>query len=291
MLLAEFSLNSGLREAFKNHEKGATKNTAFSPTSLQTPRHALEYRLQTFLNKWQETAVVVDSVPFKYRDEKQKVNNYRRTLVISVSSLSEGKKNELKTDYQNLIGAHTVSFPMKEKASHTLVQFNGSIYDLGYAPIQYFMKFRDNDYKVPESRRLESVMLLTSLEENRLADYISNIKEDRYEVLGKFDLNGYHIAKGKLDNNETLACGHNCTSWIMTAPIGSKNETLMTLLGGEQSVPWIAQNPGWMGSWIASTAKQERVPLVVYWTPEKLQDSLTKEFAEGSPFSWDFNRK
>lgn len=286
--LAQFAVNSKLHEAFKKFEADIPGKLAKTTESLMTPRRSLEFRLQSFLKRWENNARLVDSVTFKYKDEKQKTSSDRSVLVISTEGLSTADIARLETEYVSLV-AGTVTFPLKERASHTLVHFNGTIYNFGYAPIQAFPRFRENDYKSAQSRRLESIVLLTRGEEVRFNQYISNIRQDKKAVLGKFNLEGDPNTNGQLNDNRS-ACGNNCTTWIAKAPIGEHRESLMDLAGGQQTVPWVAQNPGWWNSWMLGTASQERVPLVVYWTPESLAKTMEKDFSNNT-FSWDFNRK
>ncbi|WP_413613031.1 hypothetical protein [Bdellovibrio sp. HCB-110] len=286
--LAQFAINSKLHEAFKKFEADIPAKYSKTTESLVTPRRGLEFRLQTFLKKWANSARLVDSVTFKYKDEKQKTASDRKMLVLSTEGLSSAEIARLETDYVSLV-AGNITFPLKERASHTLVQFNGTIFNFGYAPIQAFPRFRQNDFQAGQSRRLESVLMLTRGEESRFNYYIQNIRKDKKAVLGKFNLEGDPKTNGKLTDNRS-ECGNNCTTWIAKAPIGERGESVMDLAGGQQSVPWVAQNPGWWNSWILGTASQERLPLVVYWTPESLAKTMEKDFS-GNTFNWDFNRK
>lgn len=288
--LAEFAIESRLEDAFKKFENSAPTRSVVSNTTLAGPRRAFEFRLESFLKKWPDQVTIVNGTKFRYKDRSQKTTSLRRTLVISVEGLSEAQKTNLKIDYQNLIAAQTISFPLREKARHALFQFNGQIYDHSFFITQKLPLFREKDYSISEYRRLETIALLSRTEESRMLQYVTAIKKSRSKVLGKFNLQGDQKTNGQLDNNVSQGCGHNCTTWGVTAPIGKNGETLMSLLGGDQTSPWVAVNPGWMGNWIIGTASQERIPLVVYWTAEKLAKSLETEF-NGSELKWDFGRR
>lgn len=288
--LANFSLKSELYKAFKDFESKAAEKYQQRSTNTMDTRRAFEFRLQTLLNKWTDNMSLVDNVGFRYKDDVQKVSGARRVLVISTKDLSSAKIAELEADYKNLVAAHTISFPLKERATHTIVQFGGATYDLGYFPIQYFPQFRLKNYLAPQTRRIEPIVLLSRQEESHFTRYIENIRKDFKKTLGKFNLEGDPNTNGKLDDNRS-PCGNNCTTFVATAPIGLSGESLTRLLGGKLSVPWIQQNPGWWGSWVLATASQERVPLAAYWTSSSLEQALRQDALSGSQLIWDFNKK
>lgn len=287
--LARFAVESRLHEAFVMFQEAVPKKVTDVYNGLVVSRRSFELRLAMFKNNWKNNVTVVPGVRFKYRDEHQKSVSYRDILMISTEGLSPAEISRLEKDYLDVVTIQTLTFPLKERATHTLVQFDGTVYNFGYFPIQMFSKFRKGDYAASSSRRLEPMVMLTRTEEIKMAQYIANIKANKKAVLGKFMLEGDPTNNGKLTDNRSQ-CGNNCTTWITSAPIGSSGESLVWLLGGERTVPWIQQNPGWFGSWMVGTASQERVPMIAYWTKNSLEKAQQTEIVDNS-LVWDFNKK
>ncbi|KYG64779.1 hypothetical protein AZI86_11280 [Bdellovibrio bacteriovorus] len=287
--LSQFAVESRLNETFVNFQSVLPKRYSEGHTGLMAPRRGLELRLASFKNQWKDNVQVIPGVTFKYRDGEQKTNTDRDVLMISTDGLSAAQVSKLEKDYLDMITIQAMTFPLKERASHTLVQVDGKVYNFGYNPIQYFSKFRTGDYAAASSRRLEPIVLLSRLEEVNMTKYIANIKDNKNAVLGRFRLEGDPRTHGKIDNNKS-ECGNNCTTWVTGAPIGKNGESLVWLLGGDRTVPWVQQNPGWLGSWMVGTASLERVPMVAYWTPKSIQNSLKEDFTDNT-LNWDFNRK
>lgn len=287
--LANFAVESRLHDAMvKFQEKVKTQGNDIA-AGLIAPRRSLELRIAEFSKKWDGHVQSIPGVTFKYKDGVQKTNTDRDLLMISTQGLNAGQIKQIEKDFLDMVAIQNLTFPLKERATHTLVNFDGISYNFGYAPIQAFPRFRIKDYHAPSSRRIEPIILLNRFEERNLQTYIANVKADKKAVLGKFNLEGDPKTNGKIDNNQS-ACGNNCTTWITRAPIGKNNEALIDLLGGEVSVPWVQQNPGWFGSWVTGTASQERVPVTVLWTPKTITEALKTEFQDGA-LIWDFNRK
>lgn len=287
--LANFALDSRLHEAFVKFQNELPRKMIDNAAALAIPRRSLELRLASLMSKWPNNIKVMPGVTFKYKDPGQKTSADRDVLLISTEGLSAGQLKALEQDYLDAVTMQTLTFPLKERASHTLVQFEGTVYNFGYFPTQHFSKFRIGDYKAASSRRIEPIILLNRFEERNMRDYIQNIKDNKKAVLGKFNLEGDPNTNGRLTDNKS-PCGNNCTTWITRAPIGKNQEALVELMGGEKTVPWIQQNPGWFGSWAVATAKQERMPFVALWTPKSLAKAMKSEFTENS-LTWDFNRK
>jgi hypothetical protein len=101
-------------------------------------------------------------------------------------------------------------------------------------------------------------------------------------------MDGFQFTKGFIDDNRTFSNGHNCSSWIATAPIGEREEPLLEVLGGERELE-IGTNPGWWTNWLAATASQDRVPFLMHWTNLPLHEAK-KNIVSGTRFQWDFRR-
>ncbi len=88
----------------------------------------------------------------------------------------------------------------------------------------------------------------------------------------------------------TLKSGHNCSSWIATAPLGENREALLELLGTNRHCE-IGTNPGWWTNWLAAAASPERVPFVILWTNEPIATVLARDLHPERGLTWDFNRQ
>lgn len=255
-------------------------------------------KLSSFLGKHPGNARVVEGVPFKKKPESSKNTSLRPVLVLSFHGLSAAEKDQLLADYRDLMTGPFVSFYLWERTTHLFFQNDGKFYDFGFWVIPFmgrefktkFYRFRDRVIKLPNSRRLETVISLSAAEKANLATYTANLFRIGYRrMLGKYFDPGSQVSVGKLEDNRGNP-GHNCTSWITTAPIGEKGECLIELLGSNRGHQ-IGTNPGWWAHWMLYSATPERVPLVIYWSPDPLSEILANQVVAGQPIKWDFNKQ
>ncbi|MCO5142237.1 MAG: hypothetical protein M9962_04005 [Oligoflexia bacterium] len=242
--------------------------------------------LKEFLSLGNEHVRVVPDVKFRINVRGNKIKTGRDLLVISTYGLDTKK---VKEKYLKTLMNHSVSFPMRERGKHLKVRINDKVYNFGRFVINWIPRFRTRQYRTPWSRALETVILLSDQEKKNLDLYLKNIKRRRRKVIGGFSMESSAYTKGELYANRTANGLHNCTSWIATAPIGENNKPLLELLGGDRELPFYT-NPGWFTSWIAATADAKRLPFVIYWTSEPLEQVLSKDIRSGSNFPWDFNK-
>lgn len=218
--------------------------------------------------------------------EKRKAG--RRMLVISTHGLTPEARLDLRRRYLETFARTSVSFPLKERATHLMTRIDERVFNFGRFVVNFLPRFRRKAYQPPRGRALEVVVALSLAEEAKLQEYLGNILRRRARTIGKFRMEGHQFSEGKIDRNRTRGGGHNCSSWIATAPIGPAGEPLLELLGGRREVE-VATNPGWWTSWLAAFAPEERIPVVLHWTPEPLEVALAK-LADGQNFEWNFNR-
>jgi hypothetical protein len=230
---------------------------------------------------------LVEDVRFRIRVRGEKSRASRKLLVVSTHGLGPDELEELRKNYLDSFGRAHVSFPLKERAKHLLTRIDSRVFNFGRFVVNWLPQFRRKSYQVPRSRVLEVVLRLSGQEDARLQEYLGNILRSRSATIGKFRMEGHQYTNGLLDDNVTLKGGHNCSSWIATAPLGEK-QALLELLGGDRALE-IGTNPGWWTNWLAATASDERVPVILHWTHEPLGQALAK-IQPGENFSWDFNR-
>ncbi len=227
----------------------------------------------------------VEDARFRINVRGEKVRAGRKILIVSTKDLTTAQKEELRKKY---LQEYTLSFPLKERASHLMTRIDQKVFNYGRFIFNWWPQFRVRDYAIPRSKAMELVLQLTSEERGRLQQYLQNILKNRRRTIGPFHMEGHQHTEGKLDRNATTKGGHNCSSWIATAPLGKNNEPLLELLGGDREL-LVGTNPGWWTNWLAATAPQERVPFILLWTTETLTDALL-EVQSGKNFPWDFNR-
>jgi hypothetical protein len=227
-------------------------------------------------------------VVFRLRVRGEKIRTARNLLVVSTHGLSSAELAALRESYLAHFRSGFVSFPLKERASHLMTRIDERVFNFGRFVINWLPQFRIKKYAVPRGRALEMMVRLSPEENDRLQAYLGNILENRARTIGKFKMDGHQFTTGAIAHNVTLRGGHNCSSWIATAPIGPSDEALMELLGAERTEE-IGTNPGWWTNWLAVAAPPERLPFVIHWTPKPLAEAL-REIAPGENFTWDFNR-
>ncbi len=230
----------------------------------------------------------IDDVKFRLTVRGQKVKTGRKLLVISTHGLSEADRRALTEKYLRNFETGWISFPLKERASHLMTRIDRRVFNFGRFVVNWIPRFRRKLYSIPRSRALEVMLKITPQEEEKLQRYLGNILKNRSKTIGKFRMEGSQFSRGTLGDNRTLHGGHNCSSWIATAPIGSNEQPLLELLGGDRELE-IGTNPGWWTNWLAATAPADRVPFVIHWTPLSLE-AAKSAIVSGASFSWDFRR-
>jgi hypothetical protein len=231
---------------------------------------------------------IVEDQRFRISVRGVKIRSSRKIMVISTYGLGAEELLTLRERYLDEFGKSYVSFPLKERAKHLMTRIDSRIFNFGRAVVNWIPRFRVREFAVPKSRSLEVILRLEQSESERLQLYLKNILRNRRATIGGFTMEGHQFTASKLDRNVTLKGGHNCSSWIATAPLGKSDEALLELLGGDRALE-IGTNPGWWTNWLAATAPAERIPFVLYWTPLPLGRAVA-ELVPGRNFEWDFNR-
>lgn len=294
--LARFAPESGMAQAIRkwqsrNLVKDKSWNkyiqlAAFEIAPLQGafPRTvwegSLEQRIGRLVQKYSDRMSVVEGAKIAQNGQD------RRVLVISTQGMSPQEVQALTRDYTAALARGTVSFPLSEGGGHLYTRMGEQTFDFagvmssrGYAGAHL-------------TQRLEPVVALSAEEELRLRFYIENALRNPSEAVGMFHMNGAADARtGRTlrRNQAQSAPGHNCTSWLATAPIGSSNRQPLFELTGATADIEIHTNPGWWNYHLSANARADRVPVVVYWTPQPLAQA--KEAVErGGLTQWNFAR-
>jgi hypothetical protein len=236
---------------------------------------------------------LVPDVKFRMNVRGTKVKTARRLVVVSTHGLDAKLFARVRDAYLSDLGRGYVSFPIRERSEHLYTRLGEHIYNFGHWGRffgRWLAHFRKRKFRVPRRRALEVVLRLEEREMERLELYVRNILRGRRKVLGHFDQEGTQATRSLPSNNLPLSGGHNCSSWIATAPLGENNEPLLELLGGDRALN-IGTNPGWFTNWLAATAPAERLPFVILWTSLPIDEALGTEVFPERNLPWDFYRQ
>ncbi len=253
------------------------KDRTFLPaTTIAGP---LNKRMEAFAKLYPDNVTFVENVTFKQNRKSGK----KKMMMISLAGLTATKKDALRKDFLKYFSDGTISFPLGEHGGHLYTR-------LGAKTKDFISSVSTNNYRLPSGERLETVMELSPKEFKKTQTYVKNAAKHQSETLGDFSYDGVKgKTEGKIDANKPLnsSQGHNCTSWICTAPVGDKGESLYRLAGATMSQE-VHTNPGWWTSWLAAGAESDRVPAVIYWTDLPISEAKTARIQKGK-FEWEFD--
>jgi hypothetical protein len=253
------------------------KDKTFLPPSMVTG--PLQKRMDAFAKLYPKNVSFVDEVTFKHN----RLSGKRKVLMISLDGLTAAKKSALQKDYLKYISDRTISFPLGESPGHLYTR-------IGAKTADFISQVSDSTYRLSSNERVETLVELSSKEFEKTQAYVKNAKKDVDNTIGGFQYDGVKgRTEGKINSNKPLSSnqGHNCTSWICSAPIGDKGESLYELSGASMKQE-VHTSPGWWSVWLAAGAADERVPFVVYWTNEPMKIAKDRRIKAGR-FNWDFN--
>lgn len=250
---------------------------------ISTQRALLRKKIEDFMMEYPSRVKMIANVKFDYSatpydatEPKRFVGN-RNLLVISLHDMRFDDRDSLKAKLLEAVSGESISHPLGSGAGHLYSRVGKEVYD-------YFPTYRKSDYSTSYGDRLEPVVLLKSQELAKLKTYVTNMYKLRDQALGPGNYDGTTSSVGKLDDNRPLCgIGHNCTSWMTTAPIGENGERYFQLLGGDFAKDQYAVNPGWLLLYLATEADPQRVPYMIYFTQQPV-DSIKIDTLE-----WNFN--
>lgn len=246
---------------------------------------------------------VVSDVSFAYRPKSGKNSNAERdVLVISTYGLSEKEREKLSKSDLGIFKGSAVSMWIKPKewleGGHMRVRYGNQQSDFrGIGNRQG--KFHLVDFDVDDSRfqhkkntrsindqRIEAVVMLAPSEYQLAGAYIRSAAANQDRVLGKgLNIEGpapsdFHR---KTDDNLPVEGCHNCATWFSTAPIGENGQTLFELLGLKLEQSTHNRVHKWI-PFLLGAAPTDRVPLILYWTPDPLENVTNEIGTKG--FTW-----
>jgi len=300
--LVEFVNESGLRAAFESKELAMTKGLSASKTDFiqkvaitdgpmreafpaKIVTGPLARRIEEFAAKFPYNVKIIDDVTFEFPGRKAK----RKVLAISIHGLDAKQQKQLKLEYLKYFSSDLLSFPMEEQGGHLLSRMGKKNFSYGFSS-----SVDSSDYALLDlysNPRIETMIQLTPEEFLNARAYMDNAVTNPSETVGGFVYEGVakRIRRPTLTANRPTSGGHNCTSWVCTAPIGADGQTIHELSGATAQQE-MHTNPGWWTSWLSSGAKPERVPAVVYFTKEPLESDVAARIVKGK-MRWDFGRR
>lgn len=250
---------------------------------------SLGQRVEKLVSKWPKNVQVVHDLKFDYTGPRHGPAPQRDVVMISSDGLDEIEFQALVQDYVHAFGRGTVSFPLSEGAGHLYTRFGSGVVD-------FIHELGHRGYQAERgTARLEAVIVLSAQEELKLARYVDNATANPGDVLGRFGYNG--VADGatrkKLTDNRAIRAddgvGHNCTSWLATAPVGEKGAPLLSLVGAKIKDE-VHTNPGWWSSYLMGAAPTERVPFGIFWIGETpIAAKIAELRAARGKVTWEFD--
>ncbi len=301
--LAEFSKESGLAHEFAFwQDEHLTHDVAWNSYMEKVVRDSTEFtvafpddvwegplnqRLARFQKKWADHVQVVDNVKFKVNQSGFNTAKSRKVLAISTAGMASADVDAMTSDYAKAFARGTVSWPLGEDAGHLHTRF-------GTKTMDYYGWFNINEYR-SSPKRLEPFMVLSPGEELNLRTYMQSAKDHISTTVGSKNYEGVVSGEtvGHLDNNLPINAneGHNCTSWLCTAPIGeTSGAPVLELMGATKSYN-IHTSPSWWSMYVSGIGRSERVPFVAYWDNSLDKAAMTSRLqnAVDDAFQWSFN--
>lgn len=236
-------------------------------------------------------------------------SNPRQMVFISTKGLDEAGRSALMNAYYKAMGNHVISLPrsanperltevnpllavLPKGAYHLMVRKGTDSLDLFMGQSAFQWALRRMPYKMPKTDRIETLLALSPSESKSLDTYIANAEAKPTITVGlggpllgtnlfRPQGEGYKAGvksgrtNGKLDNNRPQNMWqetHNCATWLSTAPIGDSGEALCNLMGSAWD-PELARPRNWYNHLI-SQAPSDRVPAIVYWTSDTLDEAV-----------------
>lgn len=282
VLILSFSIfaNDTCNNALKTIKAVASDN-AYAKAFKQTVKKAgsLNTRAEQFAAKWPNNVKIVDNVNLKFSHANGNGQGQKKMVIISLDGLDSSKSDELLKDYTDYLSWNAMSFPLGSGGGHLYTR-------VGDQAIDYFFGFNQNIYRWPSSDRLETVLELSDKEFKNMKQYIENLDINHRDVIGGSNYEGVNpIAGSTLASNKPASGGHNCTSWIATAPIGENGQTLKDVVGAGG---WdVHRNPGWWTAYIQTKTNRNKNPFVVYVTHNPMDQAIQK--TQAPHFEWNYD--
>jgi hypothetical protein len=247
----------------------------------------LQQRLQKLAEAWPQNVRLVEDVQFTFENTTR---TSRTVLVIATDGLSLEAHSRLIADYLRAVSWGSISFPLGEAGGHLYTR-------IGTHAVDFEREVRLRPYEHTGSRRLEAVLVLRPEEQARLLEYLNHARVAPFETVGPFSMDGIASGRtrGRIDDNRrgflAEGYGHNCTSWVCTAPVGAQGEPLLGLAGA-RTAQEVHTNPGWWSQYLTGAAPAARVPVAVYFAGPETMGRALERIQPGRHFPhWNFNTR
>jgi hypothetical protein len=173
----------------------------------------------------------------------------RDVLTISTLGLSEDESESFAKEISRAFD-NGLRMIVPANSNHAIFAFGETTHEI----LTHQQKLKEGTYRAPRGARVEPIV---AREESPYA-----IKD--VQTHAKLNDNG-------LNNH----LPHNCTSWLFTAPIGEHGEPLHQLVG--MTADDLANEKAGFATgahaYLVREAPSHRVPLVLLWTAEPIQES------------------
>ncbi|MFZ4715275.1 MAG: hypothetical protein ACOYL6_16250 [Bacteriovoracaceae bacterium] len=189
----------------------------------------------------------------------------KKVLVISVKDMDGLDQNKLSKEFSKHLSHNSMMFA---GSGHLYTKIGNKVYD-------HLSGISETPYRISVGD-FSPVVTFNDAEFSNLKGYVYFAREKYKKTIGGFDYQGAQRSMGQISNNCGLGAKHNCTSWIGLAPVGENGETIRALSGGRN---WdIHTNPMWWKGYLTTKGSEERVPIVVHFTTETIED-IERTFA------------
>ncbi len=219
---------------------------------------SLNSKVTRLLSRWPRNVAWVDM-------------GQRRALIVSGSDLTPEQITQLRQDYLDALSEGTLSFSLEGEERNLALRLGNRLFQ------KTTQALSQSNYPEKPWPRTETVITLKPEEELKLRFYVEAGKADPFMVFGNETPQGCVSGKtrGDLRDNRPLLPmeGHNGTTWVTTAPIGANSHIPLAELLGADIDQGLHANPVLWFKYLQSAAPSDRIPFMVYWTPETLQNA------------------
>jgi hypothetical protein len=253
---------------------------------------SLEARVEHFRSLYPDRVKIMKDLKLTGGSERYAIRGGTKDIMmVSLHGLSRQEIAELNKNYIKIFSEGLVAFPLGENAGHLYTRAGNSTFD-------FFSRVATNPFDLNQisSDKLENLFLLNPTEQKNLHQYFVNAEADSHKVLGSFSYTGEKASRvpGSTIEKNASPSGHNCTSWVCTAPIGEDGKSIQQLVGAGNIE--VGSNPGWWGSWLGASTRatddsgnfKARSPMAVYFTKDPLNQAIATRTNGTKNFKWDF---
>jgi hypothetical protein len=229
-----------------------------------------------------------------FSESTQSITHPLPVLIVSTHQLTGKEIGALKQGVLEALRPSTQFVPISSIFSMKMmhIYFNTPLGVLDYRPHRGLLsRLVVSDYRVPNTDRVEPILILKRQEWERLKLYADYILRDPSTVLGEahpisirdpdFAVHSTRT-EGMIHQNRFLDPGvkHNCLTWLTLAPIGQSGGPLMDLFRCAQR-PLSPQTHSYIVDFyhhLVFGASHERVGGLIYWTQKKLKSAISEVY-------------